>query len=158
MPACVRLGRVLCFRIGWECRSHKRRQLTITEVIGCQCLFFRSLIPSKPWWSQKEGNQRHDFVNPSQQSSHPCMHRLAVCRMAPPLVDAAVACNDTSACESALRCSGSECLDGYCTNPFSKGCLRSILGEDYKLRTCNSQDGTCVPVSHFEVSNELNAC
>ena len=79
--------------------------------------------------------------------------------MAPPLVDAAVACNDTSACESALR-SGSECLDGYCTNPFSKGCLRSILGEDYKLRTCNSQDGRFDHVSHFEVkvSNELNAC
>ena len=78
-----------------------------------------------------------------------CIVLIAVSRIVP-LTGAAVACNDTSKCQSALS-SGSECLDGYCTNPFSRGCLRSILGEDYKLRTCNSQDGECNYVSHFEV-------
>ena len=81
-----------------------------------------------------------------------CIVFIAV---SPVPVSASVECNHTSTCESALR-SGSECLDGYCTNPFSKGCLRSILGEDYKLRTCNSQDGpgaTCAvsPLDYMEV-------
>ena len=55
-------------------------------------------------------------------------------------IDASVACNETSTCAAALR-PGSACVDGFCTNPFSKGCLNTILGDEYKIRTCNSEDG-----------------
>lgn len=55
-------------------------------------------------------------------------------------IGASVACNETSTCAAALR-PGSACVDGFCTNPFSKGCLNTILGDEYKIRTCNSEDG-----------------
>eukprot|EP00584_Thalassiosira_punctigera_P012320 CAMPEP_0172567500 /NCGR_PEP_ID=MMETSP1067-20121228/116076_1 /TAXON_ID=265564 ORGANISM="Thalassiosira punctigera, Strain Tpunct2005C2" /NCGR_SAMPLE_ID=MMETSP1067 /ASSEMBLY_ACC=CAM_ASM_000444 /LENGTH=95 /DNA_ID=CAMNT_0013358865 /DNA_START=66 /DNA_END=350 /DNA_ORIENTATION=+ len=57
-------------------------------------------------------------------------------------VDAKVACNETSTCESLLR-KGSLCTDGFCTNPFVKGCLNAMMGDEAypKIRTCNSDDG-----------------
>jgi len=57
-------------------------------------------------------------------------------------VHAEVACNETATCETALR-PGSTCTDdGFCTNPFVKGCLNRILGDAKypKIRACNSDD------------------
>lgn len=66
-------------------------------------------------------------------------------------VRAKVACTETSTCESALR-PGSVCADGYCTNPFARGCLNNFMGMDPdsrekypKIRTCNSDDGPDAP-------------
>jgi len=57
-----------------------------------------------------------------------------------------VACVQTSDCETILR-QGSQCVDGFCTNPFYHGgCLKSLLPDDVRdnlkkrLRVCNSQD------------------
>lgn len=59
---------------------------------------------------------------------------------------AGVACNETSACELALR-PGSKCgADGFCTNPFAGGCLSRMLGGTKKKpRTCNSDDDGASP-------------
>lgn len=51
-------------------------------------------------------------------------------------------CNETAACQKIMT--GSACTDeGYCTNPFTKGCLNAVLGSAAypKMRTCNSDDG-----------------
>jgi len=40
-----------------------------------------------------------------------------------------VPCNDAGTCEELLW-KGSNCQDGFCTNPFERGCLRAMLGND----------------------------
>eukprot|EP00581_Thalassiosira_minuscula_P019956 CAMPEP_0183713740 /NCGR_PEP_ID=MMETSP0737-20130205/8494_1 /TAXON_ID=385413 /ORGANISM="Thalassiosira miniscula, Strain CCMP1093" /LENGTH=971 /DNA_ID=CAMNT_0025942567 /DNA_START=126 /DNA_END=3041 /DNA_ORIENTATION=+ len=84
-----------------------------------------------------------------------------------PTAEAQVACNDThihDPCEELLW-KGSHCRDGFCTNPFQAGCLRSMFeSEEYEKkygviddvdasfralrrrllstpRVCNSEDG-----------------
>ena len=54
---------------------------------------------------------------------------------------AEVACSSDDVCIEKLRI-GSECVKGFCTNPFVQGCLRRYLGEDEfpNLRVCNSDD------------------
>ena len=41
-------------------------------------------------------------------------------------VEAAVACVDDQTCEDLLL-KGSECREGFCSNPFEKGCLQAML-------------------------------
>lgn len=59
---------------------------------------------------------------------------------------AEVACETDDICIEKLRL-GSQCVGGYCTNPFVSGCLRQHLGEEKypNVRVCNSDDP-----SHFE--------
>mmetsp|Transcript_4200 Transcript_4200/g.8100 ORF Transcript_4200/g.8100 Transcript_4200/m.8100 type:complete len:257 (+) Transcript_4200:121-891(+) len=42
---------------------------------------------------------------------------------------AVVPCNDTGTCEELLW-KGSNCRDGFCTNPFERGCLKAMLESD----------------------------
>ena len=57
--------------------------------------------------------------------------------------EASVACATNTECASQLR-PGSECIAGFCTNPFQRGCLRNYLGMDAfpQPRTCNSDDSS----------------
>lgn len=71
------------------------------------------------------------------------------------VVDGAIACNETyNPCEELLY-KGSECRDGFCSNPFEKGCLNTLLNEEFgdeellpslarrlrqQIRVCNSED------------------
>ena len=69
-----------------------------------------------------------------------------------------VACNSSSFCESKLR-SGSTCQAGFCTNPFTSGCLNNIAPDGThspRPRVCNSEDeydakdrGICSPPSSY---------
>jgi hypothetical protein len=68
-------------------------------------------------------------------------------------VDAKLACLSTADCEDRLRV-GSECVGGFCSNPFVEGCLKTMVGsendDEDKLpelakggldgRVCNSDD------------------
>lgn len=56
------------------------------------------------------------------------------------LVQASVACISNKECGTILR-PGSECLNGFCTNPFHYGgCLKAILPNWQKTRVCSSDD------------------
>ena len=69
----------------------------------------------------------------------------------PPVVDAAVECTTNQACETAFW-KGSECRQGFCSNPFEKGCLYNMLQDEEdmlpslakriqsQVRVCNSED------------------
>lgn len=51
-----------------------------------------------------------------------------------------IACSDDSFCEYYLQL-GSQCLDGFCSNPFYQGgCIKSYLPDWHKIRICNSDD------------------
>jgi hypothetical protein len=66
----------------------------------------------------------------------------------------AISCTSTEECEESLR-KGSRCVEGYCSNPFVQGCLKT-LHVDYMqtTRTCNSDDpadsSDCIPNTDFE--------
>lgn len=54
--------------------------------------------------------------------------------------DAALACENTFQCEEAFH-RGSECINGFCTNPFQKGgCLKTLRPGWKGTRVCNSED------------------
>ncbi|KAL7538557.1 hypothetical protein ACHAWF_006130 [Thalassiosira exigua] len=81
-------------------------------------------------------------------------------RWPPADVEAAVACASTYECERKLR-PGSRCREGHCDNPFQRGCLRTVLGDDFRERICNSDDedgaeehGLCrkSPLDYMEIS------
>ena len=55
------------------------------------------------------------------------------------LVHAELACTSTEFCETTLR-KGSQCVNGFCDNPFQYGCLQSQMEGFTKLRVCNSED------------------
>ena len=55
------------------------------------------------------------------------------------LVQAKLACTSTEFCETTLR-KGSQCVNGFCDNPFQYGCLQSQMEGFTKLRVCNSED------------------
>ena len=55
------------------------------------------------------------------------------------LVHAKLACTSTEFCETTLR-KGSQCVNGFCDNPFQYGCLQSQKEGFTKLRVCNSED------------------
>ena len=56
------------------------------------------------------------------------------------VVQARVRCFSIFDCEHKIR-KGSECVDGFCTNPFHVGgCLSNWMDDHYKVRTCNSDD------------------
>lgn len=74
------------------------------------------------------------------------------------VVDAKLSCSSTQECEKGLQV-GSKCVDGFCSNPFQEGCLKTMLGSlgEAELaeknlapevlgalngRVCNSDDGT----------------
>ena len=67
---------------------------------------------------------------------------------------ASVRCLSALDCESKVR-QGSECIDGFCSNPYFKGgCLANNLKNHHRVRTCNSEDppeavekGYCQPSS-----------
>lgn len=51
-----------------------------------------------------------------------------------------VQCSNDTECETTLR-HGSQCINGFCTNPFYYGgCLSSLIPEWNRTRICNSQD------------------
>jgi len=51
-----------------------------------------------------------------------------------------VACFSIFDCEAKVR-KGSECIDGFCSNPYHRGgCLASTLPDHHRVRTCNSED------------------
>ena len=66
-------------------------------------------------------------------------------------VQAGISCSIDFDCETSLR-PGSRCISGSCSNPFEKGCLRTMRGEDesnwpekdgFRInlnRICNSDD------------------
>ena len=59
---------------------------------------------------------------------------LRVCRAS------GVTCQNTFECETSLM-EGSECVDGFCTNPFyNGGCLKHMIPTWHKVRVCNSRD------------------
>ena len=59
-----------------------------------------------------------------------------------PQAEAAVACNAThNPCEDLLW-KGSQCRDGFCTNPFRGGCLRAMLGSDEYGGMYSSEDAS----------------
>jgi hypothetical protein len=54
--------------------------------------------------------------------------------------EAAVSCNTSQTCNELLY-AGSECFEGFCTNPFTKGgCLANRVPGWKKIRVCNSED------------------
>ena len=56
------------------------------------------------------------------------------------LSHALVACTSSTQCENILR-QGSECVKGFCTNPFFyQGCLRTFFPDWDKTRVCSSDD------------------
>lgn len=72
--------------------------------------------------------------------------------------EAKVACQANVECENKLR-RGSECIDGFCSNPFfTGGCLEKMKNDWKKIRACHSEDpsdaverGVCViPDSGFD--------
>jgi hypothetical protein len=74
------------------------------------------------------------------------------------LANAVVPCSSTSECENTLQ-AGSECVGGFCNNPFLKGgCLQKMKPGWTKTRVCNSEDppdaaekGYChLPDSRFD--------
>lgn len=108
---------------------------------------------------------------------------IALLSCSPRCLEASVACNGTyNPCEE-LFWKGSECRNGYCSNPFEKGCLYTILNspDDYdgipsisdgtrkrlsslieraksQVRVCNSYDPPGAAeqglcVSHYTTSN-----
>ncbi|KAL7570988.1 hypothetical protein ACA910_002611 [Epithemia clementina (nom. ined.)] len=57
-----------------------------------------------------------------------------------PIAFASVRCFSIFDCEQQIS-KVSECVDGYCTNPYHVGgCLANRLENHYKIRTCNSDD------------------
>lgn len=53
---------------------------------------------------------------------------------------AAISCSQEADCAVKLP-PGSECVDGFCTNPyFNQGCLASHIPDWHKTRICNSDD------------------
>ena len=55
-------------------------------------------------------------------------------------VHALVRCYSIFDCEDAVR-KGSECVNGFCTNPYhAGGCLANYNKDHYKVRTCTSED------------------
>ena len=48
----------------------------------------------------------------------------------PRAIEAAISCNSTFNPCADLLWEGSQCIDGYCSNPFQGGCLRSLLGSE----------------------------
>lgn len=53
-----------------------------------------------------------------------------------------IECTDNTICDSLLQ-RGSICMDdGFCSNPYQQGCLRTVLGSDIipNKRACNSDD------------------
>jgi hypothetical protein len=54
-----------------------------------------------------------------------------------------IECESTEDCTRILNITGTECVNGLCTNPFAQGCLRRYLGEDQfpQKRLCNMHDG-----------------
>jgi hypothetical protein len=84
--------------------------------------------------------------------------------------NAQVVCFVTADCEKVLSFSGDvECIDGFCSNPFRRGCLQPMDREkgtakfqDFQQRVCNSDDAasgdysSClVPTSLFETYDEI---
>ena len=72
-----------------------------------------------------------------------------------PAVHAELACTSTEFCETTLR-KGSQCVNGFCDNPFQYGCLQSQMEGFTKLRVCNSEDpedaalrGLCRDATHM---------
>ena len=54
--------------------------------------------------------------------------------------EASVACTSNAEFEGILR-RGSECIDGFCTNPYyHRGCLGTLLPDWQKTRVCSSED------------------
>lgn len=52
---------------------------------------------------------------------------------------AALTCEDSTYCQITIS-TNSFCENGYCTNPYQRGCLREVIGKEYELRVCNSDD------------------
>ena len=102
----------------------------------------------------------------------------------PLFVEASVACNETyNPCEK-LFFKGSECRNGFCSNPFEKGCLQTLLNSPddgslsaatrerlsslirrlkSQVRVCNSYDppeaaaqGLCISHSSSPIKNYRN--
>jgi len=59
-------------------------------------------------------------------------------------VGAPIPCNETSECKDAFDStsaqSSTECVDGFCTNPFVGGCLSKLKKDWVKSRVCHSDD------------------
>ena len=55
------------------------------------------------------------------------------------VVQAKLACTSTEFCETTLR-PGSQCINGFCDNPFQYGCLRTHKDGFTKMRVCSSED------------------
>lgn len=54
--------------------------------------------------------------------------------------EASLSCVSHDDCKIAFM-EGSECLNGFCTNPFlNGGCLHRMLPGGHRIRTCNSDD------------------
>ena len=59
-----------------------------------------------------------------------------------PISNAKLACLTTEECQESLRI-GSECVDGFCSNPFERGCLKTMIesrGKDEIERIKNLTD------------------
>jgi hypothetical protein len=84
--------------------------------------------------------------------------------------NAQLACHVTADCEKVLPISGDvECINGFCSNPFRRGCLEAMDREkgtanfkDFRQRVCNSDDAatgeqsSCLlPASLFETYDEI---
>ncbi len=54
-------------------------------------------------------------------------------------VHAKIPCTSPEFCEATLR-PGSQCVDGFCDNPYQYGCLRTQIAGYEKQRVCNSDD------------------
>ena len=53
--------------------------------------------------------------------------------------EAKVACTSTEFCSQTLR-EGSQCVNGFCDNPYQYGCLQSRREGFTEKRICNSED------------------
>jgi hypothetical protein len=74
---------------------------------------------------------------------------------------AQIACNATyNPCEELLF-KGSECRDGFCSNPFEKGCLNTLLQEEFGVAGGDDQPvdpQTLLPSLARRLRNEIRVC
>ena len=84
--------------------------------------------------------------------------RLAVVVLQTNHCNAQIACNTSyNPCELLLY-SGSECRNGFCSNPFEKGCLTTVLHEDFGDEISVGGKEALLPSLARRIRNQIRVC
>ncbi|CAB9505194.1 Gamma-aminobutyric acid (GABA) B receptor [Seminavis robusta] len=141
-----RWGRDLHQREAYTTYNHQSHSMPRRQATAHNCMIDDECSPRQSPWRT---------TNSSYSSARHCGKRRNYLLLLPVWIvlwfsllmgesHASVACNTTEQCVAILQQPGSstDCVDGYCTNPFQEGCLRHYLGTDRfpSKRTCNSED------------------